>query len=91
LVHGPRGDSYDHPHTDYSRTVDIFNAVTGHNLTAAEGVLFMHAVKMSRIGRGMQAAFTPGEMRDSIVDAAGYIECFWMTLEKENPRGHLQP
>lgn len=85
LVHGPRGDAYDHPFIDYQRTTDIFNAITGHNLTASEGVLFMKAVKLSRLGRGLRAGFPPEDLRDTVVDDLGYGECFWMTYTKENP------
>ena len=89
LVHGPRGDLYDHPFTDYQRTTDIFNAMTGHNLTASEGVLFMLSVKLSRLGRGIQAGFGPDRLRDTVVDLGGYVECFDMTYKKENPRGPI--
>jgi hypothetical protein len=83
LVHGDRGDAYDHPAVDYLRVAEITNAIIGTDLTPAECQVVLVAVKLSRLGRGMQADFDPAQMRDSIVDAAGYLECLWQTLTYE--------
>lgn len=83
LVFGDRGDAYDHPAVDYQRAVDIFNAITGCDLTAAEGIVFMKAVKLSRLGRALQAGFPAEAIRDTITDDAGYTECLWQTLTYE--------
>ena len=80
LVHGDRGEAYDHPAVDYRRTADIFAMLTGIELTPEEGVLFMLAVKLSRLARGVQADFPPCELRDTVVDAAGYLECYWAAV-----------
>lgn len=76
LVYGDRGRDYGHPTEDYTRTVRIFNAMTGHNLSPMEGMLFMVAVKLSR--------FKNKATRDCLVDAAGYLECIARHL-------HLDP
>lgn len=70
LVSGDRGQAYGPPDVDYGRTAAIFNAMTGRDLTAYEGVQFMVAVKLSRM------AVSP-ERRDHYVDAAGYVQCLW--------------
>ena len=81
LVYGDRGALYDHPAIDYSRTVDLFNAmVEGADLSPAEGVLFMLCVKLSRLGHGIGHDFPPEMLRDSIVDLAGYAECLYGVL-----------
>lgn len=72
LVHNDRQKRYSAPHDDYGRVVDIFRAITGHELTAEEGALFMVAVKLARLAHNQQA----GNLHlDSLVDAAGYLWC----------------
>lgn len=75
LVYGDRNRAYGHPSTDYQRTVGIFNALTGGDLTTTEGMLFMTCVKLSR--------FANKPTRDSLVDAAGYLECIARHLEMD--------
>lgn len=83
LVFGDRGAIYDHPAIDYGRTADIFAAMTGHELTVREAVLFMVAVKLSRIGAALDHDFGSSIVRDSIVDAAGYLDCLFGVWEAE--------
>ena len=64
-VTGPRAEAYGPPEWNWQRTVDIYFAMTGHKLTAAEGVQFAIAMKLARLYQ------TPNH-RDSIVDLAGY-------------------
>jgi hypothetical protein len=72
LVHQDRQDRYSAPHDDYGRVVDIFRAITGHELTADEGALFMVAVKLARLAHNQKR----GELHlDSLIDAAGYLWC----------------
>jgi len=84
LVFGDRGAIYDHPVIDYGRTADIFAAVTGHELTVREAVLFMVCVKLSRIGAALEHDFGSSTVRDSIVDAAGYLDCLFGVWEAES-------
>jgi hypothetical protein len=70
LVYGDRNEAYGHPLEDYSRTVRIFNAITGRDLTESEGVVFMLAVKLSRLMNK--------KLRDNYTDLAGYTEVLWI-------------
>lgn len=67
LVSVDRGNDYGHPRDDYGRTVRAFNALTGHDLTPEQGILFMVCVKLSRQQHKQK--------RDNLVDAAGYLKC----------------
>jgi hypothetical protein len=77
LVYGDRQYVYSHPAIDYGRTVDIFRAITGIEMTPEEGALFMAAVKLSRIAYGLEQMHPAELVRDSIVDLAGYAEVLW--------------
>lgn len=87
LVSGDRGDSYGSPWEDYARTVAIFNGITGRDLTTAEGILFMVAVKLSRVAHGLDVGLPPERLRDSITDGAGYLDCLWQTIVHERYGG----
>lgn len=90
LVYGDRGALYDHPAVDYQRTVDLFNTmVEGADLTAAEGVVFMLCVKLSRLGNGIEQGFPPEMLRDTIVDLAGYAECLYGVMTFVPPEPEL--
>ena len=80
LITGQRQNDYDHPLEDYSRTVDIFRAITGINLSAEEGILFMICVKFSRFANELQNGLN---VPDNLRDAAGYIGCLKMAMEKQ--------
>ena len=80
LVHGDRNSSYGPPLQDYARTAAIFEAITCVDLSVPEAILFMVAMKLSRIGYGLGEDFPPEMLRDSITDAAGYLDCLWWVL-----------
>lgn len=63
-----RAAAYDAPEGERSvpAVVAAFNAITGHQLTEADGWRFLVLLKLVR-GRA-----APGFHRDSAVDAAGY-------------------
>jgi hypothetical protein len=63
-----RGKEYDKPEGERSmgKTVDAFNAITGHNLTEAEGWLMMELLKNVRMWQ------RPGYHADSAEDCIAY-------------------
>jgi hypothetical protein len=67
LVRGPRRQSYGHPAEDYGRTARMWSAILGVDVSPAQAILCMVAVKMSR------ECHEPG--RENRVDMAGYVEC----------------
>jgi len=68
-----RNDSYGHPAHDYGRVSAAFNALTGHDISTEEAILFMVCVKLAR------EAYKP--KRDNRVDAAGYLNCLDMVIQ----------
>lgn len=63
-----RAKTYDNPDGERSMeaTVKAFNAITGHNLTTAQGWKFMVMLKLVRSEQGAHRA-------DSYVDGAAYF------------------
>ena len=80
LITGARQNDYDHPLEDYSRTVGIFREMTGITLSVEEGILFMICVKFSRFANELQNGLN---VPDNLRDAAGYIGCLRMAIEKQ--------
>ena len=65
LTQGERAKAYGDAAENWQTTVDIFNAMTGMELTPAEGVKFAIAMKLARLK-------SSPEHLDSVVDLAGY-------------------
>jgi hypothetical protein len=80
LIVGPRQDAYSHPTEDYARTADIFNAITGLQITKEEAILFMVAVKLSRLYFEMK---TDQWVPDNTRDAVGYLGCLHMVRTRD--------
>ena len=81
LVHGTgsdtRGGLYGPPWEDYAITTDLYERITGVQLSAVEGILFMVSMKLSRLSFGLSQDFPPELLRDSVVDAIGYLDCLY--------------
>jgi len=81
LITGPRQAAYSHPADDYGRTARIFNAITGYNLATEEAILFMLAVKLSRLHHEIDTAqWLPDNTRDAI----GYLGCLHMLRHRDH-------
>lgn len=79
LITGARQNDYDHPLDDYLRTVDIFRAITGIVLSVEEGILFMVAMKLSRLANELDKHL---DVPDNTRDAIGYLGCLNMVRHK---------
>jgi len=75
LINGDRREAYGHPYDDYSRVTKAFNSLTGHNLSASDGPIFMICVKLARE--------THQQKKDNRIDGAGYFGVLDMVREKE--------
>jgi hypothetical protein len=83
LVYGARGDLYANPTEDYTRTVAIFEQLSGIKMTPEDGILFMLAVKMSRLAHAHQNNFPSAKRYDTIVDGEGYLDCYWQVITRK--------
>jgi len=79
LVHGDRGAIYSHPLDDFGRTAKMVSAILGVPVSEEQVALIMIAVKASRLTNSP-------DHRDSVVDIAGYAECYWMVREERERR-----
>ena len=75
---GDRASTYDNPTGERSmgRTVEAFNAITGHKLTEEHGYLFMVLLKAVRSQQGKYKS-------DSYEDGAAYFALMGEVSEKE--------
>ena len=75
---GDRASTYDNPTGERSmgRTVEAFNAITGHKLTEEQGYLFMVLLKAVRSQQGKYKS-------DSYEDGAAYFALMGEVSEKE--------
>ena len=81
LVHGDRGRAYGPPWEDYARVTNQFNALWGDDvLDVNAGILFMICMKLGRIAHGLEMGFDAEMLKDSITDAAGYLDCLYGSL-----------
>lgn len=81
LVHGDRGRSYGPPWEDYQRVTNLFNSLWGADvLDVNAGILFMICMKLGRISHGIEQGFNAEQLKDSITDAAGYLDCLYGSL-----------
>ena len=76
LVYGDRQQDYGHPKHDFQRTAAMWSAILGHLIKPEQVPLCMIAVKLSRLVK------SPDKM-DSVVDIAGYSECYAMCIKEE--------
>lgn len=76
LVHGPRGEDYNHPIVDYTRTGRMWGAILNTpDIDPRIACLMMAAVKISRE--------VNKHKRDNLTDLAGYAECAQMVAERQ--------
>jgi hypothetical protein len=86
LIHGSRNESYGPFAEDYQRVSNVFGALTDWRpvvMTAELALLFMVSMKVSRCAFALTSGLAyenPEMVKDSITDAAGYLDGLWITL-----------
>ena len=86
LIHGSRNESYGPFAEDYQRVSNVFGALTDWRpvvMTAELALLFMISMKVSRCAFALSSGLAyenPEMVKDSITDAAGYLDGLWITL-----------
>lgn len=83
LCTGERNRTYGPFPIDYARVVTAFNAITGYNLTPAEGIMFMVCIKLVRAQTGYDAGLPAEELLDNPVDGAAYLGGWYQTVAWE--------
>lgn len=73
LTNGARQSSYGNPLEAYTRITQAFNAITGHQITPEEGIMFMIFLKLDRERHHPK--------RDNRVDGAGYFNVLDMATK----------
>lgn len=73
LTTGARQSAYGNPLEAYTRITQAFNAITGHQITPEEGIMFMIFLKLDRERHQPK--------RDNRVDGAGYFNVLDMAIE----------
>ena len=91
LTHGDRNTSYGPFAEDYQRVSSVFSALCDYEpvqMDAAYALLFMVAMKLSRIAHGLHTGMAwedPQMVEDSIIDASGYLDGLWQVLNQPSP------
>ena len=70
IVNQDRQNTYGHPKDDYTKVINIFEALTGKKLTLDDAILFMVSVKMARLRTNLDKNRLH---HDSLADALGYL------------------
>lgn len=84
LTTADRHAAYGHPLDDWTRTAAMWSAILGCDVTVEQALLCMVAVKVSRLVE------TP-DHRDSMVDVAGYANCYSMVVDERLRRRNRTP
>jgi hypothetical protein len=76
LTTGDRNETYGEPFENMALAANLFNGVSGMNLSPADMAMAMVCMKLSRLAK------TPGH-RDSVVDAATYLAIYYECYQRE--------
>lgn len=79
LITGDRNETYGHILDDYGRVRDVFESLTGIDMSPSECIIFMVCLKMSRLMSNLEKQVWH---RDSAVDAAGFLGCLEVAIEE---------
>jgi hypothetical protein len=75
IVNQDRQNTYGHPKDDYTKVINIYQTLTGKELTINDAILFMVSVKLARLRTNLEA----GNLHhDTLLDTIGYLTCLNM-------------
>jgi hypothetical protein len=75
IVNQDRKNTYGHPKDDYTKVINIYQTLTGKELTINDAILFMVSVKLARLRTNLEA----GQLHhDTLLDTIGYLTCLNM-------------
>lgn len=75
IVNQDRQNTYGHPKDDYTKVINIYKTLTGHQLTLNDALLFMVSVKLARLKTNLDQ----GKLHyDTLLDTIGYLTCINM-------------
>ena len=81
IVNQDRQNTYGHPKDDYTKVVNIYQTLTGKQLTLTEALLFMVSVKLARLKTNLDQ----GQLHyDTLLDTIGYLTCINMIHQPES-------
>jgi len=75
IVNQDRQNTYGHPKDDYTKVINIFEALTGKKLTLDDAILFMVSVKLARLRTNLEQEILH---HDTLLDTIGYLTCLNM-------------
>ena len=81
IVNQDRQNTYGHPKDDYTKVINIYQTLTGKQLTINEAILFMVSVKLARLRTNLDQ----GQLHhDTLLDTIGYLTCLNMINQPES-------
>ena len=81
IVNQDRQKTYGHPKDDYTKVINIYQTLTGKQLTLTEALLFMVSVKLARLKTNLDQ----GQLHyDTLLDTIGYLTCINMIHQPES-------
>jgi hypothetical protein len=75
IVNQDRQNTYGHPKDDYTKVINIFETLTGKQLTINDAILFMVSVKLARLRTNLDQGHLH---HDTLLDTIGYLTCLNM-------------
>jgi hypothetical protein len=83
IVNQDRQNTYGHPKDDYTKVINIYQTLTGKQLTINDAILFMVSVKLARLRTNLEA----GQLHhDTLLDTIGYLTCLNMIHHADTPQ-----
>lgn len=72
IVNNDRQNTYGHPTDDYIKVTNIYQTLTGIQLTLNQAILFMVAIKLARLRTNLDQGTLH---HDTLLDTIGYLTC----------------